>query len=877
MVSASRLATTISIIYFSIYIFVFFIASIYCAYEVEKRHHLIIKQSSKKQNKSDIDSEKPNEIECMVMSTNDKTDKDDNIDAKDNTDNKHMDAANDKVNEDYNDEKTDEQKDEKIGRANNLEDKSISCSKRLLKFIKYWGKSLWTKKKIYISIVPHLFDQATDLGVIYTYYTIWNYPDQYKQENERIQMKAIFYSSIAVIIMHKTISCGAIYALTKNMFDVFLQFIDFMMIKAIYLNYKLDTKEPGNAQRYLQILEGTFESGPQILISILFITKTYDPNTGIDPIILISTVSSIWTLTARVTSDDKLVLKDEWKHMLLSGHKCPYINYVNWRYLVRVVCWRFFEISSRVFILVLLWIAVGGFALIIIMCLELIGVFILCFFGEGVIVLGNMMYYTMTAVGNIPGEILDAAATYKLCSSFIFLILITIFCTVPFEAWKVENYDVRHDVVVEPIKLFMLIYSWIASAISVCCIGYIIKNGKSDQSSVRDCTSLLLSGEFTDLINLIEFGSPFSEIYPTVGTGYNEIKNVLLFIAAQTDTSPGKAYLFQKLYESDLIQSQVMIKEVEKGSDRNCLDYAVRYNVYLTRYLIENAKMKVKSGLLDVAVEFMQLDVIKYLITIADIHMNSISETERAFKSAVRNERYDIMDYLVVNPQNVQYANCCLTLAVIFDKINVVKYLVSNTNVDVNKTDYNNQTYLFKVVNDTEMFKYFVENGVDVNITDIYDQSCLFKLIRSDNKENKELLQYLIEGKNANWVIVNDTNESLPALADKIKKKEIVNYFRTLHDRKKGEFTFKELLDLWGLKKYVLRFQEEKYADIQRWNELIDDEKKLTALVEVSNALYSEEINERRTKLNVELFKNNYQKWLQVKDNKKQFFDAFFL
>eukprot|EP01084_Bolivina_argentea_P017571 32807_1 len=166
---------------------------------------------------------------------------------------------------------------------------------------------------------------------------------------------------------------------------------------------------------------------------------------------------------------------------------------------------------------------------------------------------------------------------------------------------------------------------------------------------------------------------------------------------------------------------------------------------------------------------------------------------------------------------------------------------------------------------------------MDVNITDIYDQSCLFKLIRSDNKENKELLQYLIEGKNANWVIVNDTNESLPALADKIKKKEIVNYFRTLHDRKKGEFTFKELLDLWGLKKYVLRFQEEKYADIQRWNELIDDEKKLTALVEVSNALYSEEINERRTKLNVELFKNNYQKWLQVKDNKKQFFDAFFL
>ena len=298
-------------------------------------------------------------------------------------------------------------------------------------------------------------------------------------------MKAIFSSSIAVIILHKVISCGAVYALTRNIKDVFLQFIDFMMIKAIYLNYKLNTEEPGNAQRYLQILEGTFESGPQILISILFITKTYDPNVGIDPIILISAISSIWTLTSRVTSDDKLILHDEWKSSLLPDAKFPYINHLNWRYFVRVIFWRFFEISSRVFILALFWVAVGGFALIIVMSFELFLVFILCFLGEGVIVLGNMMYFTMAAVGNIPEETLDLAAAYKFLSPFIFLSLITVFCVEPFEAWKVDDYEARHDVIENSLKFSMLIYSWCATVIYLCSIQYIIWKGKSNVASVR--------------------------------------------------------------------------------------------------------------------------------------------------------------------------------------------------------------------------------------------------------------------------------------------------------------------------------------------------------------------------------------------------------
>ena len=49
-----------------------------------------------------------------------------------------------------------------------------------------------------------------------------------------IQMDAVFFASIFVIVLHKIISCGAIYALTRKISDVFLQLLDLMMVKPIF-------------------------------------------------------------------------------------------------------------------------------------------------------------------------------------------------------------------------------------------------------------------------------------------------------------------------------------------------------------------------------------------------------------------------------------------------------------------------------------------------------------------------------------------------------------------------------------------------------------------------------------------------------------------
>ena len=51
---------------------------------------------------------------------------------------------------------------------------------------------------------------------------------------------------------------------------------------------------------------------------------------------------------------------------------------ISWLYVARLVLWRFLEISNRIGLALLIWINVGGTALLIIMGVEFAACFILC-------------------------------------------------------------------------------------------------------------------------------------------------------------------------------------------------------------------------------------------------------------------------------------------------------------------------------------------------------------------------------------------------------------------------------------------------------------------------------------------------------------------
>ena len=59
----------------------------------------------------------------------------------------------------------------------------------------------------------------------------------------------------------------------------------------------------------------------------------------------------------------------------------PFIRF-NWQYFMRIIWWRFLEISNRIFLLVLIWLNLGGLAFSIIISAELLTYIVLCVYDK---------------------------------------------------------------------------------------------------------------------------------------------------------------------------------------------------------------------------------------------------------------------------------------------------------------------------------------------------------------------------------------------------------------------------------------------------------------------------------------------------------------
>ena len=101
----------------------------------------------------------------------------------------------------------------------------------------------------------------------------------------------------------------------------------------------------------------------------------------ISTILVISIFFSLWSLTSKVAADDRMIMDPEDKEYQSLDFKvkkqCPFIQF-HWQYLVRVILWRFLEITDRINLCLLIWVNIGGLPLLIILGFELICCLILC-------------------------------------------------------------------------------------------------------------------------------------------------------------------------------------------------------------------------------------------------------------------------------------------------------------------------------------------------------------------------------------------------------------------------------------------------------------------------------------------------------------------
>eukprot|EP01083_Nonionella_stella_P318674 1165999_1 len=176
------------------------------------------------------------------------------------------------------------------------------------KLILSWMKLVWKMKSIYLSALVHIYDIATDVGIIVDWGTQMqreNYGEIHGDPEYNVRgldMGGLFAGSLLAFFLYRFISAGFVYQFTGKFGRACIQWLDLEIYRAIYITHKLERDEAGNLQRWLQKFEAIFESAPQSLLQLVYIVKTGDYSA----LIVSSIILSFFSVAARFTSDDKI-------------------------------------------------------------------------------------------------------------------------------------------------------------------------------------------------------------------------------------------------------------------------------------------------------------------------------------------------------------------------------------------------------------------------------------------------------------------------------------------------------------------------------------------------------------------------------------------
>lgn len=244
---------------------------------------------------------------------------------------------------------------------------TIICSKE---FFQSWIKDIWTKRRCFLPVLTHLFDQATDIGVIYGFgklsFDEFKYGSDYCQE---INPLYLFIASITVFLFYRIISGISIYYHTRSWIRIVSQLFDLEIFRAIWVNYKLHRVAPSSPQRWIQNLEAMLEAFPQTMIQLYFVIKTKTNQV----FVILSLILSLYTMISKVVSEDKLIFEQEWQEIHLKLLSLKYLRKgkcCSSRYMIRLL-FRCIDITTRVSVVLLMWIVVGGFSIIAMLILEI--------------------------------------------------------------------------------------------------------------------------------------------------------------------------------------------------------------------------------------------------------------------------------------------------------------------------------------------------------------------------------------------------------------------------------------------------------------------------------------------------------------------------
>ena len=234
-------------------------------------------------------------------------------------------------------------------------------------------KILWDIRKIMFMVFSHVFDTASDVALAIEWYILYqrqlndeNYFDPYD-----IDMTAMFWCCISIILYYRTSSSWEIYNFSHSFVDVFFQFFfDFYLIKLIYINvFKMKSYSPMKILKIMRSIEGQNESGFQSILTMVFLIKTNfwefgngDGSSGV--IAIFSFIFSFLSLTSRFIFLDFHNLQPNAQTFGINVNDI-HCRDINVWYVFHLI-FRLIEVLFSVLMFSLIWVVFGGIWLVVV-------------------------------------------------------------------------------------------------------------------------------------------------------------------------------------------------------------------------------------------------------------------------------------------------------------------------------------------------------------------------------------------------------------------------------------------------------------------------------------------------------------------------------
>lgn len=136
----------------------------------------------------------------------------------------------------------------------------------------------WKQKGIYGQVLVHLYDTATDVGILVE----WGILAYDGNNYQAIDMRVMFYTSLGFLMFYRLISVILVVRswyvndrIRKSMYKTFLcrqiliAISDMYIIRIVWRQIIRGYDEPGPRQKFVQLLEAVFESLPQVNCSFI--------------------------------------------------------------------------------------------------------------------------------------------------------------------------------------------------------------------------------------------------------------------------------------------------------------------------------------------------------------------------------------------------------------------------------------------------------------------------------------------------------------------------------------------------------------------------------------------------------------------------------